>query len=249
MISILISSCQGGIACELCIESILKRTRHPDYKIIVYDSSGEGQILEYLKKQRDAGNIALLTCPTPVVHGYAIEQLLGACNTEYACILDSDTEVNDGAWLNYLIKQIADNKILGVSQLRSGSFVFLPKTAYAPVYWAACLLLNMQAYREFGFSGQWSHKKVPFVEYLYKDCLHGSGKPEYIYYDTAAEFTEKILHDNPGQYKIAPFPKRFWGRAILHYGGISRNWPTLKPPKIAYRIGVMKERLAKLRNE
>ena len=56
MISILIASFRGGIATELCIESILKRTQYPDYKIVVYDSSGPGKDKDYLEKQEKDGN-------------------------------------------------------------------------------------------------------------------------------------------------------------------------------------------------
>ena len=251
MISILISSCRGGITCELCIESILKRTRGIPYKIIVFDSTGPSPELDYLQEQERRENIRLLTAPTPKTHGHAIEQLLGVCNTTYGFILDSDIEIINGNWLKNILTLLRSYKDLGVAKFRSGSFNFgMPDAAFAPTFWAAHMLLNMDNYRNLGFTGSWIGGKVPIENYLHRNELLGKDMGQkFIYYDTAAQFTEKVLFDNPNDYRMILQPANFWHLQMTHYGGISSNWPELKSPRIALRLQTMQKRLQALRNE
>ena len=251
MTSILISSCRGGIACEICIESILKRTKETPYKIVVFDSTGPSPELDYLQEQQLRGNIELITEPTPKLHGYAIERLLGMCDTKFAFILDSDVEIIDGNWLGNTARFIQADRDLVVTQFRSGSFSFgMPETAFAPTFWPAHMLLNMDAYRNLGFTGSWIAKHVSIEGYRYRSELGGKDTGEkFIYYDTGSQLTEKVLYESPGVYNAILLPRDFWHSQMTHYGGISSNWPAIKPPRIAHKLEAMKERLDKLRNE
>lgn len=248
--SILIANFRGGEAMQLCIESILKRTRYDDYKIVVLDSSPEGdRDKQYLKSQRDKNNIELLESEKHISHGASLVKLIKYCDTEHACLLDSDCEILTGDWLSTLSVLLKEENDLGVAKLRTcwlGADYW-----WAPVYWACVLFLNIKLYREFEGEDDWSQINTTFDEYKYKHLFRdfkGKSKGNIISRDTAWLFTQKVLFETDNKYKMYPMPLNFWDIRIKHYGGISRNHSRPEHPLVAPRWKIIKENLNKLRN-
>ena len=89
-VSILISNLNSFEAIQLCVESVRKHTKYPDYKIIVYDDTSWNKVdLAYLRIARNQGWLKLIEGETRVGHGGSVNALLEACNTDLAMILDT----------------------------------------------------------------------------------------------------------------------------------------------------------------
>lgn len=264
IISILIANYQGHEAVELCVESILARTRGDDYKIVVMDSSPEdSNDKKYLRSQRDRGNIELMESGRKLGHGAALSRLLRQCNTSFACLLDSDCEILERDWILSLTNKMRNVNDLGVARFRWGG-VAEDGHCIAPVYWPCVMLLNVDLYREFEGENDWQQEGTTYSDYKYKWIFNKSGycqsglivttvnqrevKKPNVGRDTAWRFTEKVLFETDNKYTIYPMPLNFWNIKVKHYGGITRNHARPEHPIIAPRWKIIKENLAKLRS-
>ena len=250
--SILIANFEGGEATELCIESILQRTKYKDYKIVVMDSSLEpSKDKQYLRSQRDRNNIELLESKREhLSHGEALIELIKYCQTDYACLLDSDCEILMEDWLSVLAELLQRENDLGVARFRKSGMS--PNYYWiAPIFWVCVMFLNVKLYREFEGEDDWSQRNIHFAEYKYKHIfkdIHNSPAENIVSRDTGWRFTEKVLYETGNKYKIYPMPLNFWDIKLKHYGGISRNYFRPEHPVIAPRLRAIKENLIKLRS-
>jgi len=251
--SILVASFNSKYAIELCIESIIKRTDYPDYRIIILDSSPkDSKTRKFLRAQRNKNRIELLESEKPLSHGQALVRLMKYCKTKYACLMDSDCEVLAGDWLIILADLLKDKNDLGVARFKKGGLV--PNFHWrVPIYWPAVMFLNMELYREFEGEDDWSQINTTLEEYKYKHIFKpeeiANTKIKLVNRDTAWRFTEKILFETGNKYKMYPIPPNFWKEKVRHYGGISRNHWRPEHPKIAPRVEAIRKSLARLRNE
>lgn len=249
--SILIANFKGSEAIELCIESILKRTKYNNYKIVILDSSpGNHRDKQYLKSQRNENNIELLENEINISHGAALVKLIKLCDTEHACIIDSDCEVLTGDWLSTLAELLKEDNDLGVAKFRRSWYS--EKYYWAPIYWACVLFLNVKLYREFEGEDDWSQRNTSFDEYEYKhvfEDIKDRPKRDVVSRDTAWLFTQKVLFETGSKYKMYPIPPNFWDIKIKHYGGISRNHWRPEHPQVGPRLMAIKRNLAVLRSE
>jgi len=247
--SILIANFKGEEAVELCIESILQRTKYNDYKIVVLESSPENhRDKQYLKSHRDKNNIELLESEEPISHGTALVKLIKHCDTEHACIIDSDCQILMGDWLSTLAGLLKGENDLGVAKFRKAWYSEL--YCWAPIYWACVLFLNVKLYREFEGEDDWSQRNTSIDEYKYKHIFGDSWpKRDIVSRDTAWLFTQKVLFETGNKYKIHPIPLNFWDIRLKHYGGISRNHWRPEHPQVAPRLVAIKRDLAMLRSE
>lgn len=248
--SILIANFKGGEAIELCIESILRRTKYDNYKIIVLDSSPEdAKDKQYLKSQRDENNIELLESEKHLFHGEALTKLIKYCDTEHVCIIDSDCEILTENWLSTLAELLKEENDLGVANLRKA--ILRENLLIPPIYWPCVMFLNIKLYREFESEDDWFISTANFNDYKYKHVfknIENRSKTDIVYRDTAGRFTEKVLFETDNKYKIYPIPENFWDIKLKHYGGISRNHFRPEHPMIAPLLRVIKENLKKLRS-
>jgi len=262
--SILIANYQGHEAIQLCIESVLKRTKYDNYKIAVMSSSpDDSDDGNYLRHQRDKGNIDLLESERKLGHGTALTKLLEYCDTELACLMDSDCEILQEDWLSVLTEKIKNPNDLGVARFRIGG-VAADHHCIAPVYWPCVMLLNIKPYREFEGEDDWQQNGINYKDYKYKEMFAPPGysrpglivtmpgqrevKKENVSRDTGWRFTEKVLFETGNKYKIYAMPNNFWNVKIRHYGGITRNHFRPEHPVIAPRWKTIKENLKKLRD-
>lgn len=271
--SILISSWCSHDALELTIESILERTIYNSYKIVVCDSSpAQGRERAYLKRNWDGGYIELLECTDRgdegfLKHGEAINRLLAHCDTELACLLDSDVEILASDWLSILAAFIKDDKDLGVGDLRKGGCFLNSSIFRGPLYHPSCLFLNMSAYRHFGSEDDWLEKGIsipgqgiPMTRYKYKYKFDGWPRCEGsnlvynydstmagVHYDTGGRFAEKILWENPEGLRMHPIPVGFFKKKIYHFEGMSAHHQILDGDYMRARVALLQERLRLLR--
>jgi hypothetical protein len=247
--SILISNFQGHEALELCVESILKRTEH-DYRITVFDSTGKGSgDRKYLDKAEREGRINLLAVESPASHGQAITAMLKECRGGFACLLDNDVEILMGDWLSVLMARITSYRDAGVARFISARAHHA--NLFAPVFWSACMLLNLALYRKIMGDDIWSQMQIRFENYPHRWIFDGIERPQnfsgIVYCDTEWRFTEKLLFENKEGFIVQELPSAFLDDSIRHYGGMSRNWR--QPEVIEDRWNEIRKNLRKLREE
>lgn len=275
--SILISSWWSHDALEMTIESILERTVYNNYKIVVCDSSApDSRERAYLRRNRDGGYLELIEHDAGMLkHGEAIWRLLQYCDTELACLLDSDVEIIGADWLSILAGHIKADTDLGVGDLRKGGCFLNSSIFRGPLYHPSCLMLNMAAYRHFGSEDDWTEKGVsmqgqgiPMTGYKYKHKFDGWPRCEGnylvynfdpqmggVHYDTGGRFTEKVLWENPKGLRMHSLPINFMRQAsgielapkIYHFEGMSAHATRLDGDYMRGRVALLHERLRLLR--
>jgi len=227
-ISILVANWHGGEAIELCIESILKRTtKGVRYKIYVLDSTGEGsREREYLKKQRDIGNIRLVTKEVRMEHGEALKVLLKECNSLLACFLDSDIEVLHKDWLLDLIKLVQTPKDLGVAKFEPAGAAFNQRGEWewiAPTFRPFCMLLNLRLYNNIAQKNDWDWGVCKVEDYPCPKLFKNFRPPDkgIVFLHMAFFFSEKIIFFNKHNLRMHDTPPGFWETKIRHYESLS----------------------------
>lgn len=264
--SILIPNRWSEDAIILTVESILKRTNYPDYKIIVCDNSGgegEANRLDYLKEQERQGNIKLIenvierdpeNGKMPYGHGENLKIMIKACDTPLAMLLSSGCEVKDANWLLELVKLLETGKDLGIAKVRDAENHFnncWSAFRYIPNW----MLLNMEIYREFGNPDEdWSLVRMPYDEYNRKGDFKGISPPSHpnpvplqIFLDTGWRLWDRVNHENPEGYRMLELPFYFPWRMISFYGGMDRNASRPEHPYCVKTRHQIKERLEILR--
>lgn len=263
--SILICNRWAEDAVILTIESVLKRTDYPNYKIVVCDNSegkGEASRLDYLKDQERRGNIKLIENvirrnadgKMPYGHGENLKVLIKQCDTPYAMLFSSGSEVKNSDWLNQLIGLLETDKDLGVAKTRKAENHFQNCWA-ANRYIPNWMLLNMDIYRKFGNPDEdWSLKRIPYDEYEHKEAFEGLDPPQHpdpvplhVFLDTGWRLWERIHYENPEEYRMVEMPFYFPWRIINFFGGMDRNAHRPDHPYVVKTRRLIQERLRLLR--
>jgi len=251
--SILISNWRGKEAVALTIESILKRTDYPAFKIIVYDSSGKGsQDRQYLRIQEELGNIILLTHETHTLHDNAIPILLEHCDTELAVIMDSDVTINKNGrdWLRFMSNIINGPKMLGVARHKDKGIMRDRKTYIAPAFQPFCMMLNMPVFRKIEKDIHWKHQVVKIKDYKGSHVFREFRENfNYVFGDVGFSLAEKILFDNKEGLVMYPLPILIYPVRITHWGGISSLANHPEHPRVKTKWMFIKEELKNIRNE
>jgi hypothetical protein len=249
-VTVCIANLNGHEAVQLAVESVLGRTRHPDFRILVYNSPGDGQDRPYLQGWANVGWIDLIAGMENLSHGHAIARMLGRCETPLACLLDSDCEILRSDWLSYLTGLLETENDIGAAKFRPGG-KFYGKELLTPYYWLACALLVMPLYRLVEAPDDWPTKRMPYERYSGPFKFDGipEGEGWHVGYDTGGGFAERILYENERGFIMRKIPASFWDKYVRHYGGISRNHWRPEHPQIAPRWRTIKKRLAMLRAE
>ncbi|WP_242109642.1 glycosyltransferase family 2 protein [Luteimonas aquatica] len=83
-----------------CVDSLLRRTRYPNYEILVVDNqSGEPETLAYLDELRDSGAARVLAYDAPFNYSAINNWAVGQADGEILCLLNNDIEVISEEWL------------------------------------------------------------------------------------------------------------------------------------------------------
>jgi GT2 family glycosyltransferase len=105
LVSIIIPTRDKRELLETCIESLTRLTRYPAYELIVVDNgSSEPATLAYLDALSHRPDARVVRYPG-VYNFSAINNFaVGSTRGEHLCLLNNDTEVIDGSWLDELMR-------------------------------------------------------------------------------------------------------------------------------------------------
>lgn len=283
-VSFLIPNQNGFEATQLAIASIRYYTRYPNYKIVVYDDfsslkTNEGRMpnmvdLEFLRDAKDKGWIELHENPGPTTlgHGGALNKLLNdICDTDYAIVMDNDTQIKGYGHLKDLLEVAeADPKILAVVDGRSdGGFSNLHYRL--PVYYFQYGLINMTAYRD-NMQVDWRYEKKSSQDWPFSEELKDYYPPEnckqtckflalphinregfdasVVIIDPGAKPYIQVKYYNPKGYRVVPLPSRVKPK-FYHHSHISMvSDPSKKQHKKERerQFAIIKEELRKLKD-
>ena len=262
-VSILIPSWCPHEALYLCIESIKKRTAYKPYKIVVCDSSpADSAERSYLRACRDGGILELIEVPKRQAHVISLNALLTHCDTDYACVLDSDVEIMRSDWLDFFMNKLPNyEQDLGVGGFVKGmnrpGFDFFQLPWFHP----AVLVLNMHLYRQFRQADDWGLFKEPMNEFKckYKDKIIGHEKEllEWfedielnrvrVEYDTGMKFATRLVFENPRGFKMHKISIPELDKYVHHYGSMSLWKDRLGEGHMVPKMVLLREHLRKLR--
>lgn len=264
-VSVLIPNRWSEDAICLTVESVLKRTDYPEFKIVVCDNSegkGKANRLDYLKSQAIEGNIRLIQNSIerlpdgrmPYGHGENLKVLTKACDTPLAMLLSSGCEIKQADWLNSLISMLNMDKDLGIAKTRHAENHFQNCWA-ANRYIPNWLFLNMDIYREFGNPDEdWELRRVPYDDYWRKGDFEGlippahpDPEPLHVFLDTGWRLWERVRYENPEGYEIKGLPFYFPWRTINWFGGMDRNAHRPQHEYVVKTRAQIKQRLEILR--
>lgn len=143
-------------ATRLCIESLLRF--YPDINILVVDGNSQDDSTLYLKyKSLVTPNLTLHErIGKRHSHGETMDEaLLNFIKTPYALLLDSDTIINRGGWIEPLLQQFKDNpKLYATGSLmlvtRKNYGVGAPEDKDDVLRYAhpSCAMIHVSTYRE-----------------------------------------------------------------------------------------------------
>lgn len=90
-----------------CVDSILNKTTWPDFELLVVDNqSQEPETHRYLERLKDDPRVRLLRYDKPfnysAINNHAVNQARG----ELVCLLNNDTEVISGDWLEEMVSRV-----------------------------------------------------------------------------------------------------------------------------------------------
>jgi len=205
LVSISVINWNGILDTERCLRSIRKFTSYPRYEVIVIDnasSDGSVERLEQLKKEGLIHNLILNSENQGNTIGY--NQGLKAARGEYVLLLDNDTEIIEGQWLEKLVDVAQGEKNLGMlgCQLlpRPENDSWQPnveKQIDVKCVCGAAMLIPRNAARAVGeFDEKFSpgyYEEVDYCERLRKNGLRVVYSPQ-----------PKIRHAGAGSFKKMP---------------------------------------------
>lgn len=265
--SVLIPNRWSEDAICLTVESILKRTDYPDYRIVVCDNSEgkeEASRLDYLKEQQRQGNIELIINviepnpdgKMPYGHGENLRILLKYCRTSLAMLFSSGCEVKKSEWLTQLVGLLETDKDLGVAKTRKAENHFQNCWA-ANRYIPNWLLLNMDIYRGFGDPDEdWNLSRVPYEIYEHKEAFEGLLPPQHpdpeplqVFLDTGWRLWNRVHYENPNGLRMIEMPFYFPWRNINFFSGMDRNAHRPNHPYVVKMRAGIQRQLELLRRE
>jgi GT2 family glycosyltransferase len=96
---------------RMCIESIIHKTNHPEYELILVDNASQDETPQYFKELANS-NSNILAIMNDTNEGFARGNNIGASRAsgEYLVFLNNDTVVTKG-WLQKLVDYLQDPKV------------------------------------------------------------------------------------------------------------------------------------------
>lgn len=122
LVSIVIPTRNGLPLLRRCIESLLEKTRYPNYEILIVDNqSDDSEILAYLNQVATDGIARILKYDRPfnyaALNNFAVKEARGS----YLCLMNNDIEVISEDWLDEMVGRAARPEIGAV-----GSKLYYP---------------------------------------------------------------------------------------------------------------------------
>ncbi|QJP73739.1 glycosyltransferase family 2 protein [Burkholderia glumae] len=108
LVSIIVPTRDGLALLRHCLDGLLRVTRYPAYEVIVVDNgSVEPQTLAYLAQLAQRPNVRVLRDDSPFNFSALNNRAAALARGSYLCLLNNDTEVLDGGWLDELVSVAA----------------------------------------------------------------------------------------------------------------------------------------------
>jgi GT2 family glycosyltransferase len=107
---------RDGAYLHRCLDSIRQRTTYPNFEIIVVDNGSESHsVLEYLRNWESSLTIIRDDAPFnyPEINNRAVARSSG----EVICLLNDDTEILGGDWLDELVGQVLQEGVGAVGAM------------------------------------------------------------------------------------------------------------------------------------
>lgn len=106
LVSIIVPTRDRADLLRTCMESLRRKTSYANYEIIVVDNgSSEPLALDYLAWLEQSGTARVLRDPSPYNFSQLNNRAARQARGELLCLLNNDTEVFDGAWLEEMVRQ------------------------------------------------------------------------------------------------------------------------------------------------
>ncbi|XOV89489.1 MAG: glycosyltransferase [Pseudomonadota bacterium] len=103
-VNVLIPTRDGLALLRACINSILQKTRYPNYRITVIDNgSAEAATLRYLEEGAARGDFSVTRDDQPFNFSRLVNTGIRASDDEYVCLLNNDVEVISDGWLTEMM--------------------------------------------------------------------------------------------------------------------------------------------------
>lgn len=251
-VSILISNYDAHEALQLCIESIIIRTKYDKFVIFVGNCPASGVDRSYLEIMEKTGLLTLVSLDRDMSHGEVLTQLIKnqGRETPYFVTLDSDCEILAPDWIDVMLAQVQGPRDVIVAKHREGGLIG-DNAIITRTLWLCCALFVMENYLKIEADDNLPEGMTPFDTYPYRKqfrYLPGFGWDRQLGVETAGRLADRLAFDNKFGLETRPLPADFFDVKVRHYGGISRNHFRPEHPDIAPRWVEIKRRLAELRN-
>ena len=229
-VSILIPNRNSREALKLTIESIRFYTDYP-YKIIVYDDCSTNDIdIPYLKKAESKGWLKLYQGENRVGHGGVLNELINKiCDTDYAVVMDSDTEIKGHSWVKDFLS-VVNSDVIAVVDIIDRRTTW--KGYNIPVCDFSFGFLNMELYRDNMdvdwrvMAGGTDRRQQPYKS-IFADIyppdrakLDPRFDENFVSIDPGGKFWLRAHHGNPKGYKMLDMPAALKPK-YHHHGHIS----------------------------
>jgi glycosyltransferase involved in cell wall biosynthesis/2-polyprenyl-3-methyl-5-hydroxy-6-metoxy-1,4-benzoquinol methylase len=115
LVSIVIPT-RDGTYLHRCIDSVRQRTTYPNFEIVVVDNgSGSQAVLEYLRNWESS--LTIIRDDAPFNYPRINNQAVQRCNGEILCLLNDDTEVLGGEWLDEMVGHVLQEGVGAVGAM------------------------------------------------------------------------------------------------------------------------------------
>lgn len=115
LVSIVIPT-RDGAYLDRCLDSIRQRTTYPNFEVVVVDNGSESHsVLQYLRSRESSLTIVRDDAPFnyPQINNRAVERATG----DVICLLNDDTEVLGGDWLDEMVGQLMQDGVGAVGAM------------------------------------------------------------------------------------------------------------------------------------
>lgn len=106
-VSIIVPTRDALALTRRCIESVRERTRYANYEILLVDNQSEdADALAWMREQDAGGAVRLLRYDAPFNYAAINNMAVAAARGDIVCLLNNDTEVIGGDWLEEMVGQL-----------------------------------------------------------------------------------------------------------------------------------------------
>ncbi|MBN3723530.1 glycosyltransferase family 2 protein [Burkholderia sp. Ac-20379] len=104
LVSIIVPTRDSLPLLRTCLDSLMRTTRYPNYEIIVVDNGSiEPATLAYFEQLGQQPRVRILRDDSPFNFSALNNRAAAIARGAYLCLLNNDTEIQDGGWLDEMV--------------------------------------------------------------------------------------------------------------------------------------------------